>query len=102
MVSNIFLPRVAGHNISRMSKDCYSVSVNNGNLGACVMNKEQLSVFIAEQKEKGNVKPPVAKVGLLSALGLIGLNILTRGRLFNGAKGLAQKTLNNIKNIFKK
>ncbi len=102
MVSNIFLPRVGGHNISKMSKDRYAVTVNNGNCGACMMNREQLSIFIAEQKEKGNVKPPVAKVGLLATLGLVGLNILTRGRLLKGAKSSVEKVFEKIHNIFKK
>ena len=102
MVSSIFLPRVGGYDISKISKDRYSVAVNNGNIGACQMNKEQFNVFIQEQKEKGNVKPPVAKVGLLATLGLVGLNIVTRGRLLNGAKSVVGKVLDKVKNIFQK
>ena len=102
MVSSIFLPRVGGYDISKISKNRYSVAVNTGNIGACQMNKEQFNIFIKEQKEKGNVKPPVAKVGLLAALGLVVLNILTRGRLLNGAKTVFRSVLEKFRNIFKK
>ena len=102
MVSSIFLPRVGGYDISKISKDRYSVAVNNGNIGACQMNKEQFNVFIQEQKEKGNVKPPVAKIGLLATLGLVGLNILTKGKLLNSAKSIVGTVLDKAKNVFKK
>lgn len=102
MASSIFLPRVSGYDINKISRDHYAVSVNNGNIGACVMNKKQFNIFIQDQKEKGNVKPPVAKVGLLTTLGLVALNLLTKGRLFKNAKGLIHRAFEKVRSIFKK
>lgn len=90
MSSGLFLPRVGGYNIARIGKDRYFVAVNNGNYGACVMNKAEFDQFIAEQKSKGNVKPPVARN---AAFALGGLGVLAVAADFLFAKGKHVKSL---------
>jgi len=69
MVSSIFLPSVKGYNILKLTNGKYAVSVNNGNMGACQMDKQQFDEFIKEQKEKGNVSAPIAaKMAICTAI----------------------------------
>ena len=63
------LPRVDGYQISKIEQGKYKIAVNNGNIGAKVLNKAEYDRFMKENKEKGKVKPSWAMVTVFGTLG---------------------------------
>ena len=63
------LPRVEGYKISKLKHDNYAVSVDNGNVGAKMLNKTEYDQFMREKREEGKVKPSYA---LMTTLGVFG------------------------------
>ncbi|MDR1168258.1 MAG: hypothetical protein LBK53_05130 [Heliobacteriaceae bacterium] len=43
--------KINGYNVQKLPDGKYSVAVNNGNCGACVMTGEQFDMFVKEQKQ---------------------------------------------------
>ena len=59
------LPRVDGYKISKLKNEKYSVTLDNGNAGAKLLNKNEYDQFMKEKRAEGQVKPSYA---LLTAL----------------------------------
>lgn len=87
-----FNPRISGYNISKSSDGMYSVAVNNGNFGACRMNKEQFDNFVNQQKANNNVQPTKANVAVIATVVPI-LSAIAADILF--AKGVHISSLLN-------
>lgn len=80
---------IPGYNVQKLGKDKYAVSVNNGNMGAAVVNKEQLKtladVYGVPVKEHSTAKKVVAG---LAVAGTAAAAIVYRKNIRNFVKGL--------------
>ena len=83
---------VDGYNIQKIGKDKYSVAVNNGNCGACVMNRAQLDEFVAEKGGKIKESSAAKKV----ILGLLAAGAVVAGAVLFKKKDVAVNTFKNI------
>ena len=104
---------VEGYNIRKVGKDKYSVAVNNGNAGACLMNREELDAFVAEKggKIKESSAAKKAVLGLLAAGAVVAAILLSKKSdvaveglksfKFDGVKEFAGKAKEFAKNAFK-
>ncbi len=63
------LPRVEGYQISKIEQGKYKVAVNNGNIGAKVLNKAEYDQFMKQNKKDGKVKPSWAMMTVFGTLG---------------------------------
>ena len=88
---------IPGFNVQKVGKDKYSVSVNNGNMGAVLLNKEQLKEFadVYGVPVKDNSKTKKA-VGLAAA-GLALVGAITAGVVYRKNIAKAFKNLKEIK-----
>ncbi len=85
---------IPGFDVKKIGKDKYSIAVTNGNMGAAVVNKEQLKHIadIYGVPVKDNSKSKKVAVGIASGLlaaGAIVAGVVYRkniGKFFNGLK----------------
>lgn len=88
---------IPGFNVNKVGKDRYSVSVNNGNMGAVLLNKDQLEAFAEAYgvpvKDNSKTKKTVG----LAAAGLALVGAITAGVVYRKNIAKAFKNLKEIK-----
>ena len=67
----MFLVSVPNYNVRRFNKDYYSVALNNGNIGAGLVHKNDFAKFVEEHNGKDYRKPAKKIAAGLAAVGLI-------------------------------
>ena len=97
---------IPGFNVQKVGKDKYSISVNNGNMGAVLLNKAQLKEFAdaygVPVKDNSKTKKTVGLVAAgLALVGAVAAGVIYRkniAKFFRGLKGdKASKTIENTK-----
>lgn len=79
---------IPGYNVTRIDKNRYAVSVNNGNCGAVLMNKEQYKQFAAENGVKVNDHKALKVAGVLAGIAAISAGIVFRKDIAKFVKGI--------------
>ena len=120
---------IKGFDVKKIDKNRYAVSVNNGNYGATILNKEQLQVLAdtyGVDEKKSTRKKVFAGLAVLTGVGLVALGLLKGGKVVNkpematlfsffknkkikvkkgnqnkGFKNLVKGLMNRLKNVFK-
>ena len=104
---------IPGYNVTKIDKNRYAVSVNNGNCGAVLMNKEQYKQFAAENGVKVNDHKALKVVGVLAGIAGVTAAIIYRKDIakfvknidFKGGlekvKTFGKNQIDKAKNFFK-
>lgn len=79
---------IPGYNVTRIDKNRYAVSVNNGNCGAVLMNKEQYKQFAAENGVRVNDHKGLKVVGVLAGIAGVVAAVIYRKDIAKFVQGL--------------
>lgn len=69
---------IPGYNVTKIDRNRYAVSVNNGNCGAVIMNKNQYKQFAAENGVKVSDHKGLKVLGILAGVAGITAAIVFR------------------------
>ena len=75
---------IPGYNISKVGKDRYAVSVNNGNMGAVLLNKDQVKQLadaygVPTKKEKSITKKVLTGLAIAGGIALAVFGLKKKG-----------------------
>lgn len=98
------IPSIPGFDVKKIGKDRYSIAVTNGNMGAAVVNKEQLKQIadVYGVPVKDNSKAKKAAIGIAAGLagaGLVAAGVIYRKNIGKFFKGLKDTRLGNAFNF---
>ena len=93
---------IPGYNVTKIDKNRYAVSVNNGNCGAVLMNREQYRQFAAENGVRVSDHKALKVAGVLAGIAGVTAAIIFRKDITKFVKGIDFKgAYNNAKTAVK-
>ncbi len=97
---------IPGFNVQKVGKDKYSISVNNGNMGAVLLNKAQLKEFAdaygVPVKDNSKTKKTVGLVAAgLALVGAVAAGIVYRKNIAKAFKDLKEVKPKEVLNAIK-